>query len=178
MIQTSFKAKYNIQTKMSQYRDKICSIIAKKTNLHPTICKDIEIGIFNWCIQYATTHEVVKSWKNNKFTKLYIEKSRSVINNLDVNSYIHNTNLITRMKEEEFLPHEVAFMKPENLYPDRWRNAVETLMKKYENAFKNKAQAMTNMFTECTFYELQTRAGDEASTIFVRCINCGNSWRQ
>ena len=76
-------------------------------------------------------------------------------------------------------------MKPENIFPDRWRDAVERLMKKYENAYENKAQAMTNMFTcgkckkkECTFYELQTRAGDEASTIFIRCINCGNSWRQ
>lgn len=166
-------------------RDKIIELIVKKTGFDDIISKDLEIGIFNWCIDYATEHDIVKSWKNPKFMKVYIEKARSVISNIDSESYIKNQNLKKRIEECEFLPHELPFMKPENIFPDRWRDAVERLMKKYENAYENKAQAMTNMFTcgkckkkECTFYELQTRAGDEASTIFIRCINCGNSWRQ
>jgi transcription elongation factor S-II len=76
-------------------------------------------------------------------------------------------------------------MKPENIHPDKWKTTIDAMMKKYENAYENKAVAMTDMFKcgkckkrECTYYELQTRSGDEATTIFIRCINCGNSWRQ
>ena len=31
---------------------------------------------------------------------------------------------------------------------------------------------------ECTFYEMQTRGGDEGSTTFITCINCGHKWKQ
>lgn len=167
------------------HRERIVALCQRKCGLHEVICKDIEIGIFNWCIQYATENEIVRAWKNPKFVNLYMEKSRSVISNIDPESYIQNAKLKKRIEEKEFLPHELAFMKPENIYPERWRDAVECLMKKFENAYENKTQAMTNMFTcgkckkkECTFYEMQTRSADEACTIFVRCINCGNSWRQ
>ena len=170
---------------MALHRDKVCFLMQKKTNFDEVICKDIEIGIYNWTIDYSIQHDIVKSWKNPKFLKAYIEKARSVLSNLDKNSYIRNQNLIKRIEEHEFLPHELPYMKPEHVFPDRWRQTIESLMKKYENAYENKPQAMTNMFTcgkckkkECTFYELQTRSGDEASTIFIRCINCGNSWRQ
>lgn len=166
-------------------RGKIVELLKTKTGLQDIVCKDIEIGAYNWCINYASSHDMVKSWKNPKFRKLYLEKCRSVISNIDPNSYIKNVKLLKRVQEKEFLPHELAFMPAQNVFPERWKDVVESLMKKYENAYENKAHAMTNMFTcgkckkkECTFYEMQTRSADEACTIFVRCINCGNSWRQ
>ena len=170
---------------MATLREKTINLIKDKTKLEDIVCKDIEIGIFNWCIQYANEQEYAKSWKNPKFVNLYIEKARSIVYNLDPESYIQNTNLLNRVKEKEFLPHEVAFMKPENLFPDRWKDSVEALFKKYENAYENKVHAMTNMFKcgkckkrECTFTEVQLRSSDEPMTLFIRCINCGNSWRQ
>jgi DNA-directed RNA polymerase subunit M/transcription elongation factor TFIIS len=170
---------------MTTHREKIVNILKDKSGMSDIVCKDIEIGIYNWVIDYANQKEYVKSWKNPKFFNVYIEKARSIVCNIDNTSYVQNTNLVERIRESEFLPHELAFMKPENIFPDRWRNAVESLMKKYENAYENKAQAMTNMFKcskckkrECTFYEMQTRSADESCTIFVRCINCGHSWRQ
>lgn len=166
-------------------REKVVSLIKSKTGFQDVICKDMEIGIYNWCIRYASDNEIVRTWKNPSFMNLYLEKARSIITNIDKDSYIKNETLALRIKDKEFLPHELAFMKPENVFPDRWRKAIETLMKKYENAYENKTQAMTNMFTcgkckkkECTFYEMFTRSGDEPATIFVRCINCGHSWRQ
>lgn len=170
---------------MSVHREKVVLLIKSKSGLSDIVCKDVEIGIYNWCISYANQHEYVKSWKNPKFMNVYVEKSRSVVSNIDPVSYVQNTNLVNRVKENEFLPHELAFMKPENIFPDRWKTAVESLMKRYENAYENKTHAMTDMFRcskckkrECTFYESQTRSGDEGMTIFIRCINCGHSWRQ
>lgn len=166
-------------------RDKIVSLVKSKTGLDDIHAKDMEIGVYNWCIAECGKRRIARNWNNPKFFKLYIEKARSVISNVDGKSYVENSKLLERLKEKEFLPHDIAFMTPENMHPERWSASVDILMKKYENAYENKAVAMTDMFKcgkckkrECTFYELQTRSGDEATTIFIRCINCGHSWRQ
>lgn len=166
-------------------RQKIIDLIVTKTGLDESWCKDMEIGIYNWCIKECGEKRIARNWNNPRFKKVYVEKARSVISNIDKESYVHNQKLIERLKEKEFLPHDIAFMKSENIFPDIWTNSVNALMKKYENAYENKSVAITEMFKcgrckkrECTFYELQVRSGDEGTTIFIRCINCGNSWRQ
>lgn len=165
-------------------RTKVVSMIQKKTNLDEVHAKDFEIGIYNWCIQYAEDHKIIKNWANSKFLMLYLEKARSTISNIDKESYIQNDRLITRLTEKEFLPHEVPFMKPENIFPERWKDSVDAYLKKYENAYENKAVAMTDMFMcgkckkrECTYYEIFSRSADEPAVIHIRCINCGNSWK-
>jgi transcription elongation factor S-II len=166
-------------------RTKIVDMIKEKTQLDDIHAKDMEIGIYNWTITECGNKRIARNWANPRFHKTYVEKARSVISNIDASSYIENGKLLERVKEKEFFPHEIAFMKPENIHPDKWKTTIDAMMKKYENAYENKAVAMTDMFKcgkckkrECTYYELQTRSGDEATTIFIRCINCGNSWRQ
>lgn len=165
-------------------RDKIITIIKSKTDLDDIHAKDLEIGIYNKSIEYADEHKVIRNWKNKRFYNLYIEKARSIINNIDKNTYIKNDRLLTRLHEKEFLPHELAFMKPENIYPDKWIEASSAYLKKFENAFENKNVITTDMFKcgkckkrECTYYLCQIRSADEPETAFVRCMNCGNGWR-
>lgn len=167
------------------YRGNVCTMIKDKSSLDDTYVKDMEIGIYNWTIMEAGKRRIIRNWANPRFQKLYVEKARSVISNIDKDSYVNNTNLVERVKQNEFYPHDIAFMKPENVHPAIWKQSVDAMMKKYENAYENKAVAMTTMFKcgkckkrECTFYEMLTRAADEATTIFIRCVNCGNSWRQ
>ena len=55
--------------------------------------------------------------------------------------------------------------------------------KKDQFTYNSKPEAMTDQFkcgksAECSYYEIQTRSADEAMTIFVTCINCGNRWKQ
>ena len=45
--------------------------------------KNMEIGIYNCCIQNATTRNVVKKWSNPYFIVLYTDLFRSVFKNLD-----------------------------------------------------------------------------------------------
>jgi DNA-directed RNA polymerase subunit M/transcription elongation factor TFIIS len=165
-------------------REKVLNLIKEKTNLDHLHAKDFEIGIYNWCIKHAEEHQIIKNWQNAKFTTLYLEKSRSILSNIDKTSYIGNERLLKRLKEKEFLPHDIPFMKPDNVFPDRWKETIEAYLKKYENAYENKAVAMTDMFTcgkckkkECTYYEMFSRSADEPAVIHIRCINCGNSWK-
>lgn len=165
-------------------RAKIVNLVKEKTGLDDIHAKDFEVGIYNWCIKYASENQITRNWENTKFMSLYLEKARSALSNIDKKSYLENDRLLKRLCDNEFMPHDIAFMKPENIFPERWKETNDAYMKKYENAYENKVVAMTDMFKcgkckkkECTYYEVFSRSADEPAVIHVRCINCGNSWK-
>lgn len=165
-------------------RSDIVIFIQKKTGLSELYSKDLEIGIYNWCIEYANCHNILKSWNNPKFKDLYVQKTRSCVSNLDPNGYLGNKDLIVYVNDKKILPHEVPFLKPENSFPAVWKKVIEERDKRLEHAFEDDQVAMTNMYKcgkcknrKTTYYTLQIRSSDEAETIFVKCIVCKNSWR-
>lgn len=165
-------------------RDNIVAMILKKGNLSEVEAKDMEIGIYNFTIQFSEENKIIKNWKNPRFYRVYIEKARSVLSNIDNQSYIENNRLIDRLKEKEFLPHDIAFMKPENTFPERWKDTIDAYMKKYQNAYEKQDVTVSSLFRcgkckkkQCTYYTQQTRSADEGETVFVKCMNCGNAWK-
>jgi transcription elongation factor S-II len=165
-------------------RCKIKNNIVKKTGLDDVLAQDMEIGIYNWTIQYSDENAIIKNWINPRFKNLYLEKARSVISNIDATAYIKNDRLLDRLQQKEFLPHDIPFMKPEHTFPERWVETLDSYIKKYENAYENKMVPMTDMFLcikckkrECTYYEVFSRSADEPAVIHIRCCNCGNSWK-
>ena len=72
-------------------RDKTINIISSidGIKLNKTEIKDLEIGIFNWTIDFSNKNNIIKNWDNIKFKKTYINKSVSVISNLDPKHEIH-----------------------------------------------------------------------------------------
>lgn len=146
--------------------------------------KDLEIGIYNWCLNNSSHNDIQKSWSDKLFVNLYVNKSRSILNNLDTSSYIQNKRLLQRVIDGEFKPHDLAFMDQSNIFPERWKDILDMNMKQEENFYNSKQVAKTDLFKcgkckkrECSYYELQVRSADESSTIFVTCLNCGNRWR-
>lgn len=165
-------------------RDKTISFLENKTGLSHSECNDLEAGIYNWTISYATTNRIVRNWSCGKFLTLYQNKALSVIANMDGESYIGNDRLQARLKEKEFLPHEIPFMTFDNMFPERWKESMDKKLRKDEHIFQEKPAAMTSQFKcgkckkrECTFQELQLRSCDEPMTLFITCLNCGNRWR-
>jgi DNA-directed RNA polymerase subunit M/transcription elongation factor TFIIS len=165
-------------------RQFVISFIQKKTSLTDIICKDVEIGIYNWCLEYADKQDIFKSWSDKTFVNLYIHKSRSVVTNLDSNSYIQNKRLIERLEDKEFKPHEISHMDVTSIYPEKWTGILDKKLKQEENFHNSKQVSKTDLFKcgkckkrECSYYELQVRSADESCTIFVTCLNCGNRWR-
>lgn len=171
---------------MSNHNEKREIVInyLKNEGIEENIAKDMEIGIYNWTLKYADQNNIIKSWNDKLFMNTYINKSRSVLTNLDKTSYVGNQRLITRLNDKEFKPNQLPFMDMTNVFPERWKDILDMRLKQEQNFYNSKKVAKTDMFKcgkckkrECSYYELQVRSADESSTIFVSCLNCGNRWR-
>ena len=145
---------------------------------------DLEIGIYNWALRFADSRCMLKIWSNRHFAQVYLNKARSVVENLNPLSYVGNDRLLVRLNEGEFAPHEIAFMEPSQMFPERWSKILDARTKREQNFHDTRQIAKTDMFRcgkckkrECSYYEMQVRSADESSTIFVSCLNCGNRWR-
>lgn len=171
----------------SNYREVTMENIIDKMgdSLPKQLVLDLEKGIYNWAIEYANEKSVVKNWSNPIFRQLYFDKARGVVTNLMPDSYVENPRLLHRMTEEkEFLPHDIAFMSPDNMYPEKWLDIMDIKLKRDQNLGEIQRTAMTDAFKcsrckkrECVYYERQTRSADEPMTLFITCLNCNNSWK-
>ena len=170
-----------------EVREKFINLLKsnKNINLKMIEIRDLEIGIFNWCIDFANKKQIIKNWENIQFLKLYINKCVSIISNLDKTTYLKNNSLNNRIKNKEFLPHEIPYLSSEIIYPDKWYNIIGDIHKKEEAIKNNKNISTTDQFKcgkckkrECTYYELQIRSADESATLFITCLNCGAHWKQ
>ena len=68
------------------YRNKFRDIIKNTVSLSDSDVIDLEKGIYNWCIDYSEKNKIIKNWKNNLFSTLYVEKSRNTLANLNKDS--------------------------------------------------------------------------------------------
>ena len=157
-------------------------VIAK--NLSEDQIRDLEKGVYNWCINYAIERGIVKNWTNTIFARLYEDKFRSVIANLDPSIYIQNHRLLQRLQEKEFQLHQIPFMERQNVFPEVWQATMDAKMKREAHMGKSTVTAMTDQFKcarckkrECVYHEVQTRSADEPMDLRIYCLNCGNRWK-
>lgn len=158
---------------------KLNKLIKKKN-----ISFNLERGIFNYTVREAGKRKIVKKWDNKYFVILYIDKLRNIYLNLDSKSNLKNIKLLKALKNGDLKPHELAFMKPHELFKEQWQQLIDAKIERDINATKVSYSASTDEFTckrckknNCTYYEMQTRSADEPMTIFVTCKECANRWR-
>lgn len=164
-------------------RDEVCGLL-EQAGLAEVQARDMEIGIFNCSIEYATEHEIPVTWACELFQEIYLAKARSVYTNLRPDTYVKNEDLLKRVLRKEMKPHEVPFLKAEGLFPEKWQTILEKEAMLNQSAYENTQASMTTDITcgKCkknriTYYELQTRSADEPMTCFYRCLTCGNRWK-
>jgi len=168
---------------MAEIRDKTKDLF-KGLKLSDIQSKDLEIGIYNYCIDYATEHQIPLSWACELFKELYFAKVKNVYSNLSSKYSIKNKRLLKRLQEKEFMPHEIAEFRPENMYPELWKDIIDRELMRTKAAYEPQATAMTDRYTcgkckknRCSYYELQTRSADEPMTMFITCLHCGHRWK-
>ena len=127
-------------------------------------------------------------------SKQYGDKARSLKYNLDMNEHLR-----LRVVLSDLPPTTLVGMKPEDMQPEEHRQAAEAAAAfAYEanlldwqdkNAEKIRAKLgiedVGGSFTcgrckgnKTTYQAKQTRSSDEPMTMFVRCMTCGNRWKE
>jgi DNA-directed RNA polymerase subunit M/transcription elongation factor TFIIS len=166
------------------YRATALEAIVEKTGLDEPHARDLEIGIFNWAIDFAEANRVIRSWRDDRFVAIYKNKARSVIANVDPDSYVGNDALLQRLVDGEFRPHDIPYMKCEDVFPERWKDILDMKVKQEYNLLHMKQVAKTTLYrcskckgNQTTYTEMQVRSADEPMTLFVRCISCSHTWR-
>jgi len=144
-----------------------------------TIATNLEKAIYNYTIKEANQRKIIKKWENPLFTRIYIDRLRTIYTNL-----YKNDHWIEQMKTGETKPEIFAFMTHQEMKPERWSKLIQQKIKRDASRFETNIEASTDMFTckkckskRCTYYELQTRSADEPSTIFITCLDCGKHWK-
>lgn len=168
----------------SKHRDALRAMLAEASGLSPEVCAEIEVGAFNWCLDYAAARSVPQNWRSAAFCRVYLDKARSLLANLDPASYVGNARLLQRLRDGEFDARSAAAMAPENSCPERWKPLLDAKVRRNEHIYEEKPEAMTDKFKcgrckkrECTYREVQLRSADEPMTLLICCINCGHRWK-
>jgi DNA-directed RNA polymerase subunit M/transcription elongation factor TFIIS len=168
-------------------RETVSGVIASRlgTELSAEEQADLERGIFNAAMNEAAEKGVRRHWENPDFTEIYKLVARRTVANLDPAAYVGNTRLLARLREGEFKPHDVPFMKAGQLFPENWQALAMEQLKRETAALEGSKEEGCDMFkcrrcgkSRTRYFEMQTRSADEPMTIFIRCLNCGKEWRQ
>ena len=143
------------------------------------ITTNLEKGVLNYSIDVSNKQNIVKKWDNELFVIIYTERLRTIMFNLQ-----KNETLLTQIKNKEIKSHKLAFMTHQEMNPEKWNPLIEDKKLRDKNMYNPQIDANTDNFTcgkckskRCSYYQLQTRSGDESMTTFVTCIDCGSRWK-
>jgi len=172
---------------ITPYRTKIINAITESMGalLSEEEIKNLEVAIFHSTLHAAEKRHISKVWTYPLFTQLYSSISRTIVGNLNPNTYIQNKNLFKRFEDGELSLEEIAGFGHTDLYPEIWKDSLIRQFEREKRQLEGNRAMATDQFLckgckkrECTYYEHQTRSADEPMTIFIQCLNCGKRWRQ
>lgn len=149
---------------------------------------NMERAIFNYTIMERKKRNDVCSWSSFSFYNCYMDKFIGLYAVLDPESYLYvqfnYPGFLQKIIDGEVLPHEIVFLKNQELFPERWESVIEETKKLITSMFYQDTLEFTDQFKcskckerKCTYYQLQTRSADEPMTTFVTCHNCKHKWK-
>ena len=140
------------------------------------LATEIDKGIVNYMID----KNVVKFEKG-----VYTERLRTVLWNLTNKA---NPGLLERVLSRDIsIKHLCQTMTHREMFAERYTQADAELQQEFEHLhgiieLEDRPDGML-VCGKCkskktSYYELQTRSGDEPMTVFAQCFKCKNHWRQ
>ena len=152
-----------------------------KNNKHSI---NLEKAVFNYAITESKNRKIVRKWDNKYFVQIYLDRFRSIYNNINPKLSSYNKDLLIKLKKNKIHAKKLAFMTHQEMNPKIWKELIDAKIKRDKNLTQVDMSAATDEFKcfkcqkrQCTYYQLQTRSADEPKTTFITCLNCGNRWK-
>ena len=148
------------------------------------ISAKIEGSIYQYVIDVICIPKNLQpNWDNFYFKRGYMNKCISIYSNLNKNSYVGNKDLIDRIISGKIDASRIAFLSPQELFPENWNEFLDKKKAEDEFFYTKKMESYTDEFkcgrckmSKCTIYQVQLRSADEPSTSMLQCINCHHKW--
>lgn len=156
--------------------DKRNTVVAdlKKILKSKSLSKEIEQSILNYTIDFCTN----KNIDDDTCEYIYDDKYQQLVDKINEDVKLFKKNI----KNKVFSASQLAFLTPQELEPEKWKELTEKKRKKRE--LQQNAN-VTDQYTcsKCggkkhTVIALQTRSADEPMTQFITCTNCGFTFKQ
>lgn len=144
----------------------------------------IEESVYKYSVSKAKDYKWDSSWENDKFRRVYMNKCLGLYANLDKNNEIGNKNFIKRVKSGEIDLSKIAFMTPQQIFPEKWKKLMDRKTASDNYLYCKQLAPVTDKYVcgkchknKCTSYEVQLRSSDEPMSTLVECLECGYNWQ-
>tara|TARA_Y100000389_G_scaffold205110_1_gene263331 strand:+ start:12833 stop:13348 length:516 start_codon:yes stop_codon:yes gene_type:complete len=168
----------------NEKRDKVLEIFKKDLKFPEKTIKNLEIGIYNQTLDYCKIQEIPLNWDSELFTSIYMNKCISIFSQLKEGAYIENTGLIEKLKKNEVKAEEIAYLKNEDMFPEKWSELLDKHRDTVKNAYEMTMESMSDSIVckrcksrKVTYVEVQLRSADENSTTVATCLDCSYKWK-
>ncbi len=146
------------------------------------ISKQIEEGIYQYVIDnVCNSKNLPINWNNSYFKRGYLNKCISLYTNLSESS--ENKNLMKRIMRKEIDPYKLAFMTPQEIFPENWTDILAKKEAETEFLYSNKLLSFTDEYVcgrckqrKCSYHLSQSKSADESTSVYVTCLNCSHKW--
>lgn len=142
----------------------------------------LERGVWNWALEEAAHRDHPRVW-DDTVRDDYCRRAAHCASNLSRGCLGNgNSYLLGRVLSGEVEAYTVAFLDATQLNAPLLARIVREKETR-DTHDRDKFMATSALFecpvcraTRATFHQLQTRSGDEGSTVFLTCMECGNKW--
>ena len=116
----------------------------KNLGLDEKKSSNIERGMYNYIIIESKRRKIVRKWDNSYFNQLYIDKFRSIWNNINPSINKENKKILEKIKKGKISSKNLAFMTHQELKPKIWQELITTKIKRDKNIEKHWKITQTN----------------------------------
>jgi DNA-directed RNA polymerase subunit M/transcription elongation factor TFIIS len=143
------------------------------------IVRALEKGIVDYTSNHMKQHYVNQelAWNNKTTRRIYLRKYRSIMFNIEA---------IKIHLQEGIIPGSIPCMKYYDINPEVWKEMLDTVKKReiaslvaYNDTICDGLLTCYECKSKRTRYtSMQTRSGDEPTTIYAHCSDCGFAWTE
>jgi DNA-directed RNA polymerase subunit M/transcription elongation factor TFIIS len=153
------------------------------------VCYQIENGIYDYSKKSYYNNipfeQIKVNWEDREYKVRYINRAKSIIENLDIHNRINNNYLCKKLVDFEIEPYTLGVsLTPRDMFPERYdllnnKDGITEGMKILD--IKDRPDGILKCgkckSKKTEYNERQLRSSDEPTTKFCYCHNCGNRWK-